>query len=92
VVVDVVTTLTANLHNELMNRLSLPIQPLSAELYAIAYRIAETNQTSHLDLWREKLTLGAELPTLPLFLKGGVCLPIDLERTYQSTCVRQRIL
>jgi hypothetical protein len=92
VVVDVVTTLNANLHNELMSRLNLPIQPLSAELYAIAYRIAEANQTSHLELWQEKLTVGAGLPTLPLFLKGGVCLPIDLERTYQSTCVRQRIL
>jgi Protein of unknown function (DUF4058) len=92
VIVDVVTTLSANLHNELMSRLNLPIQPLSAELYAIAYRIAEANQTSHLELWQEKLTVGAGLPTLPLFLKGGVCLPIDLERTYQSTCVRQRIL
>ncbi len=92
IIVDVVTTLTANLHNELMSRLNLQTEPLRADLYAVAYRIAETDKTSHLDLWQEMLAVGGEFPTLPLFLKGGVCLPINLDRTYQETCVRQRII
>jgi len=92
VIVDVVTTLSANLHNELMKRLDLQTERLSAELYAVAYRIAETDNTPHLDLWQETLMVGGGLPILPLFLKGGFYLPIDLDRTYHSTCVRQRIL
>lgn len=92
VIIDVVTTLSANLHNELMNRLDLQTEQLSAHLYAIAYRIAETDKTPHLDLWQESLAVGSGLPILPLFLKGGLYLPIDLDRTYHSTCVRQRIL
>lgn len=92
IIVDVVTTLTANLHNELINRLSLQTEPLNADLYAVAYRIAETDKLPHLDLWQESLAINTELPTLPLFLKGEICLPIDLDRTYQATCDRQRIL
>lgn len=91
VVVDVVTTLAANLHDELMQRLALQTDRLNADLYAIAYRVAETDQLSHLDLWQEPLAVGSPLPTLPLFLKGGFYLPIDLDRTYQTTCIRQRI-
>ena len=92
VVVDVVTTMNANLHNELMKRLGLQIEPLSAELYAVAYRIAKTGRTTHLDLWQETFSVGSQLPVLPLFLKGGLCLPVNLEQTYHYTCVRQRIL
>lgn len=91
IVVDVVTTLNANLHHELIDRLRLQIEPLESDLYAIAYRVAETDKRFHLELWQEALTIGASLPILPLYLKGGLCLPIDLDRTYQATCVRQRI-
>ncbi|WP_179228679.1 hypothetical protein [Leptolyngbya ohadii] len=91
IVVDVVTTLSANLHNELMQRLDLETSPLNAELYAIAYRIAEIDQMPHLNLWQETLAIGQELPTLPLFLKGRISLPVNLDRTYQTTCQRQRI-
>lgn len=92
IIVDVVTILSANLHHELMNRLNLQTEPLNADLYAVAYRIAETDKTAHLDLWQENLAIDTNLPILPLFLKGGVCLPINLDRTYQATCDRQRIL
>lgn len=89
--VDVVTTLSANLHNELMKRLELQVEPVQSDLYAVAYRIAETDGTPHLDFWQETFTVGSHLPLLPLYLKGGLYLPVDLEQTYQYTCVRQRI-
>lgn len=92
IIVDMVTILSANLHHELMQRLDLETNPLNGELYAIAYRISETNQMPHLDFWQETLAIGQELPILPLFLKGGICLPVDLDRTYQTTCQRQRIV
>ncbi|MDX2242240.1 MAG: DUF4058 family protein [Leptolyngbyaceae cyanobacterium bins.302] len=92
VVVDIVTILNANLHNELMERLRLQTEALVTDLYAISYRVAEIDQAFHLELWQETLTIGTSLPILPLYLKGGLCLPINLENTYQATCVRQRIL
>jgi hypothetical protein len=64
---------------------------MDAELYAVAYRIAETNGTPHLDFWQEAFTVGSKLPILPLFLKGGLYLPVDLDETYHYICVRQRI-
>ncbi|MBD1822975.1 DUF4058 family protein [Cyanobacteria bacterium FACHB-DQ100] len=91
IVVDVVTTLNANLHNELMERLRLEVELLDTGLYTIAYRVAEADNTFHLEFWQETLRIGADLPILPLFLKGGLCLPIDLDHTYQATCDRQRI-
>ena len=91
IIVDIVTTLNANLHNELMNRLNLQIDPLEAPLYAVAYQVAQHDETPCLNLWQETFTLGGSLPILPLFLKGGFYLPINLEQTYSYTCVRQRI-
>ncbi|MBF2050602.1 DUF4058 family protein [Leptolyngbya sp. NK1-12] len=91
IIVDVVTTLSANLHNELMKRLEMPIEPMDADLYAIAYRVAETSESPHLDIWQEALRVGSPLPILPLYLKGGLYLPINLEETYHYTCIRQRI-
>lgn len=91
IIVDVVTILAANLHNELMNRLNLVIEPLDARLYAVAYQVGQKDGSPYLDFWQEALAIGGNLPILPLFLKGGFYLPINLDMTYQYTCVRQRI-
>lgn len=91
IIVDIVTTMSANLHNELMNRLNLAIDPLDARLYTVAYSTAQKNGTPYLNIWLEALAIEDSLPILPLFLKGGFYLPINLENTYQYTCVRQRI-
>jgi Protein of unknown function (DUF4058) len=91
IVVDIVTTMNANLHNELMNSLNLPTDPLEPRLYAVAYQIAQDKEIAYLNLWQEVFAVGDDLPILPLFLKGGFYLPINLEQTYHYTCVRQRI-
>lgn len=91
VIVDVVTALSANLHNELMTRLDLQPARLESPLYTVAYRVAEIDNQTNLDFWQESLTLGEPLPIVPLFLKGGLFLPINLEQTYTETCDRQRI-
>lgn len=90
-IVEVVTALSGNLHNELMQWLELPIEPMQAELYAIAYRVAEVHERPHLEIWQESFTVDSQLPMLPLYLKGGLYLPINLEETYHYTCIRQRI-
>ncbi len=92
VVVDVVTSRTANLHDELMKRLGTTNAQLStASLYATAYRVVERSGQSNLDLWQEALSVGSALPLLPLWLGGNLCLPVDLDGTYNRTCREQRI-
>jgi hypothetical protein len=94
IVVDVVTSRHANLHDELMALLGHGAGftfPEPAPLYATAYRPAQREQRSEIDLWRAPLALGQGLPTLPLAVRGLGCLPIDLEATYMEACKRGRI-
>ncbi|MUG99665.1 hypothetical protein F7734_48255 [Scytonema sp. UIC 10036] len=64
----------------------------NSPLYAVAYRVVERSEESSLDIWYESLNIGDSLPTLPLWLRGGLCLPVDLNATYDRTCREQRIL
>lgn len=91
IIIDVVTTLQTNLHDELIRRLNSEFTPFQADLYAVAYHAKRQNELSQLDLWQETLTLNQSLPTLPLWLSGGFCLPIALNTTYDRTCQEQRI-
>lgn len=89
VIVDVVTTLTANLHGELMQRIGM--KATLSSLYATAYRAVDQDGNSVLEIWQEELCVDADLPTLPLWLKGGICLPIELEKTYEQTRIESRL-
>ncbi len=81
VVVDVVTERGGNLHGELLARLLAADEAMNGDLYTSAYRPTPAG----LDIWREPLALGGPLPIMPLWLKGGPCLPVDLEATYGRT-------
>lgn len=92
VIVDVVTERKANLHNELLNRLVGANKfSFNTELYATAYRPIERDGQPSLDIWSEKLAVGSALPTLPLWLRGEICLPVELNSIYERTCREQRI-
>jgi hypothetical protein len=92
IVVDVVTIRSGNLLNELLKRLQDSEPSVSAdELYASAYRPVERDGTGSLDIWKQPLNLGVALPVLPLYLKGGPCLSIDLEASYERTRREQRL-
>jgi hypothetical protein len=60
-------------------------------LYSVAYHPIEQDGATALDFWYEALALGNVLPTMPLWLRGGPCMPVALEATYQRTCREQRI-
>ena len=91
--VDVVTDRSANLHNELLARLQPPTTArLNADLYAVSYRPVQRDEQPNLDVWQQALAVGQALPTVPLCLRGGLCLPLDLDATYERTCQEQRIL
>lgn len=95
VVVDVVTNRHYDLHRELLELLELdsPLQnwlPDIPPLYAVAYRTLVGEQ-SRLELWPEVLHLGAELPTLPLWIAPELAVPVNLEVSYAATCEMLRI-
>ncbi len=85
VVVDVVTSRGGDLHAELMARLFAPGASSVGDLYAAAYRPVGREGEGHLDIWHEPIALGGPLPTLPLWLKNGPCLPVELNATYERT-------
>ena len=92
VIVDVVTDRKANLHEDLLSRLATAgVVPLEAELYASSYRPVRREGQPTLDIWQEALAVGRPLPTLPLWLRGQLCVPVELEATYDRTCREQRI-
>jgi hypothetical protein len=95
VVVDVVTTRKANLHQELLTSLitqdnAASLNP-AVELYAAAYHPVHFAEQSQLDIWYEIFDVGAVLPTMPLWLDADICVPLMLQETYEQTCQSQRI-
>jgi hypothetical protein len=94
IVVDVVTSRRANLHNELLTLVEagsdLRFAP-EVHLYAVSYCPVRRDETNAIDLWRRPLSLGAPLPTLPLRLTGDLFIPIDFEAAYVEACRRRRL-
>jgi hypothetical protein len=93
IVIDIVTTLQANLHNETMQLMSAGEEALIREgpLYAVAYRPVLRDQRPAIDLWPTTFALGRMLPTLPLRLTGDLFVPVDFEATYLEVCRRRRL-
>jgi len=90
VVVDVVTTRRANLHDEMV-ALMLGASPFpgAAPLYAAAYRPFRRPDTERIAVWPTPLALGQELPVMPLWFRGlAAPVRVDLEAAY--TEARQR--
>jgi hypothetical protein len=59
-------------------------QPACPPPLAVSYRVGEPAATGGrlLAIWRQPLTVGAPLPTLPLPITVDVAVPVDLEQTY----------
>jgi hypothetical protein len=94
VVVDIVTSRHANLHDELVSLMGHDSGlrfPEFTPIYASAYRPAHRGGRNEIDLWREPLAIGQGLPKMPLSVLGLGCLPIDLEGTYMEARHRTRI-
>ncbi len=93
VMIDLVTERTANLHADLMEALEVSEAPWESptQLYAIAYRPVPVQKQQRVEAWPEVLTLGRELPVLPLWLRMDFSVPLQLEETYATTCEGLRI-
>jgi hypothetical protein len=91
VLVDVVTERPADLQRELLVRLGVDDPGPGPALSGSAFRPVERDGARVVDVWRAPIAVGQLLPTLPLWLRGGLCLPVELETTYERTCVEQRV-
>ena len=95
VVIDIVTTRTGNLHDELVQLLGHApacLFPSASPLYAVAYRPTRRPPTDRTEIWPFPLTTGQPLPSVPLALRDVATLPLDLEPTYQTTCEDSRLV
>jgi Protein of unknown function (DUF4058) len=94
ILIDIVTNRQANLHNELVRLLGHPNAfglPADAFLYAVAYQPVRREEQNWIDQWPTTFAVGDTLPTLPLALRGGFYVPIDLEATYTDARERCRL-
>lgn len=84
VLVDTVTNWHANLHNDLVRFLGdgrVPTMP-NTPTYVASWRPYGFEAVESLDLWPYPLVIGQPIPSVPLPLKNGPEVMIDLERTY----------
>ncbi len=94
IVIDIVTSRQANLHDDMIRVLghgqafALPAETV---LYAVAYRPIVRDQEEQIEVWPALLEIGRPLPVLPLALNAELCLPVDLEATYTAACQRRRL-
>lgn len=95
IVIDIVTERQANMHNEtmaLMNAPAVYLLPAEASLYAVAYRPIRREQVEQIELWRERLRIGAPLPVLPLAVNAEDVLRVDFDSTYMDLCRRRKLI
>jgi hypothetical protein len=89
VVVDVVTNRSANFHAEISEVMRWPDElswESDTELSAVAYRTLRKGNQVRLDVWPHSVSVGEDLPTLPLWLASDLCVPLELEMTYSEAC------
>jgi hypothetical protein len=85
VVVDVVTSRLANLHNQLMRLIGGPNPPQMANApptYVVSYRPVHRDGRNEIELWPTAVRVGDILPTATFALRRGPTLAVDLEATY----------
>jgi len=94
-VIDLVTSRTAHLHNAWIHWMQattgLIEDTARTPLYANSYRPVQLGERAVIEMWLHPLRLGDQLPPLPLFLRGDLCIELLLEETYMETCGDQRI-
>jgi len=89
VIVDLVTSRLANMHNAIVELMGLSSSFLLAEevtLYAVAYRPVERDDAAEIHVWPHVLAIGSALPTVPLALRDAAVIPLDLEASYAELC------
>ncbi len=90
-IVDVVTERHADLHGLLLERFDPEHSAVDQGLFACSYQTQRSGEILRMQLWHHPLGLGADLPTLPLYLLDGPLVAVDLNSTYLEACRSLRI-
>ena len=90
-VIDVVTPRYANLHHLLLQRIGYETGTTPQRLFASSYHPTARDEHTVLDIFHQPLAVGQPLPLMPLHLKNGPCLQVDLPGTYEQTRTSLRI-
>jgi len=95
IIVDVVTDKKANMHDELIDLLGLPDTlrfPGASPIYCAAYRPYSTEPArDQIDVCCAPLAVAKPLPRMPLSLRRGPTVMIDLEATYMEARLCSRL-
>jgi hypothetical protein len=94
VIVDVVTSRSANLHADLFDTLEVKRRSTwesPTGLYVVSYRPVTTRKRPRVEVWPETLELGEPLSTMPLWLSLDLSVPVRFEESYVATCKSLRI-
>ena len=88
VIIDVVTERHANLHNELMEAIGgeNPTLMPDTPTYVSGYRPVHRRETdaNEIEVWPYSAAVGQPVPAVPLGLRGGPVVLLDLEGTYTA--------
>jgi len=93
-IIDIVTSHHFNLHNSLLDLLGQPesVQmPDDCITYVASYHPTRRDESNLIDFWPVPLVVGSPLPTIPLVLRGGPRIAINLEEIYSSARDRDGI-
>lgn len=89
IVVDLVSVHRFNLHDEMIHLLQQDdafCMPDGTHLYSVAYRpFRDPTEGEWLEIRPYRLAISQRLPTVPLALRNGPIVDVDLETTYTTT-------
>jgi len=93
-ILDLVTTRTFNLYEDLLTLLMRPdptftVSPPS--IYAVTCRCRKVGSERQCENWAYPLVIGEPLPILPVWLSDELSVPLELETSYEETCRVLRI-
>jgi hypothetical protein len=94
IIIDIVTSRHANLHNETMTLIDAAPSVRFADeqrLYAVSYRPVLRGEKKDIDMWPANLAVGEPLPTMPLRLTGDMFVPVDFEAAYAEAYRHRRL-
>jgi len=93
-IIDLVSTRRANLFSALLATFGEADPTFLSDppaMYAATCRRRYAGQSWRLESWAYPLSIGAPLPTLPLWLNNEIAVPLELDATYEETCRVLRI-
>ncbi len=85
-IVDIVTNYRANLFDGLLDELGWPDRIAEDGIYVATLRGRRLNGRRRVNTWYYPLSLGAPVPTLPLWIDEDLAVPLELEASYEGAC------